>query len=101
MDDQHSSAFFELFLHHLVLARGCKVLAIEPKLDHTDESPDFLLETPKQERFYLEAAMATGRSNQETSAQVRLNTALSAIDEMPSPNHFLALTVDGTPSAPF
>jgi hypothetical protein len=100
IDDQHKSAFFELFLHRLVLSRGCKVLAIEPRLDQTDKSPDFLVETAKQERFYLEAAMATGRSNKETAAQARLNSALSAIDSMPSPAHFLDLTVHGVPSAP-
>jgi hypothetical protein len=100
IDDAHRSAFFELFLHHLALARGCKVLAIEPKLEHTDKTPDFLLENANQERFYLEAALATGRSNQETAAHARLNTALAAIDSAPSPAHFLDLTVQGMPSAP-
>src|ERR1700688_4183307 len=41
IDDQHRSASFELFLYHLLQARGCKVLAIEPKLSHTNKSPDF------------------------------------------------------------
>jgi hypothetical protein len=100
IDDHHKSSFFELFLHHLVLFRGYKVLAVEPKLAHTGKSPDFLVETPKQERFYLEAAMSTGRSNKETAAHARLNTALSAIDSLPSPAHFLDLTVHGTPSSP-
>jgi hypothetical protein len=100
IDDAHRSAFFELFLHHLAVARGCKVLAIEPKLEHTDKTPDFLLENANQERFYLEAALATGRSNQETAAHARLNSALAAIDSTPSPAHFLDLTVQGMPSAP-
>jgi hypothetical protein len=100
IDDEHRSAFFELFLHHLALARGCKVLAIEPKLEHTDKSPDFLLESASGERFYLEAVMATGRSTQETAAHARLNTALAAIDATPSPHHFLDLTVRGMPTAP-
>ena len=80
IDDAHRSAFFELFLHHLAVARGCNVLAIEPQLEDTDKTPDFLLENANQERFYLEAALATGRSNQETAAHARLNTALAAID---------------------
>src|SRR5580704_6976925 len=45
IDDDHRSAFFELFLHHFALARGCNVLAIEPKLEHTDKSPDFFLQS--------------------------------------------------------
>lgn len=100
IDDEYRSAFFELFLHHLVLARGGRVLAIEPKLDHTDKSPDFLVESAAGEQYYLEGVMATGRSTRETAAHARLNTALAAIDATPSPDHFLDLTVQGRPSAP-
>ncbi|WP_038384411.1 hypothetical protein [Bradyrhizobium elkanii] len=100
IDDQHRSAFFELFLYHLLLARGCKIIAIEPKLEHTDKSPDFLVENSKGERFYLEAVQASGLSNQEVAAQARLNTALSAIDSTPSPLHFLDLKVTGSPTHP-
>jgi hypothetical protein len=32
IDDQHQSAFFELFLHHFLRAR--KIIEIEPKLQH-------------------------------------------------------------------
>jgi hypothetical protein len=99
-DDQHRSAFFELFIFCLLHARGHKIIDIEPKLDHTDKSPDFLAETPNQERFYVEAAMATGLSNQEVAAHARLSTALAAIDATPSPAHFLDLKVTGTPSKP-
>jgi hypothetical protein len=100
IDDQHQSAFFELFLFHLLQARGCKVMAIEPKLDHTDKSPDFLVENAKQERFYVEAVQASGLSNQDVAARARLNTALSAIDSTPSPTHFLDLRVTGSPTKP-
>jgi hypothetical protein len=100
IDDQHQSAFFELFLHHFLCTRGCKIIEIEPKLEHTDKSPDFLVETSTGERFYLEAVLASGRSNQETAAYARLNTALAAIDNVPSPDNFLSLTTEGLPSAP-
>ncbi|WP_426418981.1 hypothetical protein [Bradyrhizobium genosp. A] len=92
--DQHRSAFFELFLYHLLLARGLKVLEIEPKLEHTDKSPDFLVEN-------VEAVQASGLSAQQVAAQARLNTALSAIDSTPSPLHFLDLLVTGSPTAPY
>src|SRR5262249_12538465 len=98
IDDQHRSAFFELFLYHLLLARGCKVLTIEPKLGHTDKSPDFLVENPKQERFYVEAVQASGISTEDVAVQARLNTALSAIDETSSPLHFLDVLVTGAPT---
>jgi hypothetical protein len=42
IDDQHLSAFFELFLHELALTRGYKVISIEPKLEHTPKSRTFL-----------------------------------------------------------
>jgi hypothetical protein len=99
-DDQHRSAFFELFLYRLLETRGHKIIAIEPKLGHTDKSPDFLAETPKQERFCVEAALVTGFSNQEVAARARLNTALAAIDNTASPAHFLDLKVTGTPAKP-
>lgn len=90
IDDLHRSAFFELFLYHFLLARGYKVLAIEPKLEHTDKSPDFLVENSKGERLYVEAVQASGLSNREVAAQARLNTALEAIDSSPPP--FTSLT---------
>jgi hypothetical protein len=100
IDDQHQSAFFELFLHRFLLARDCKIIEIEPRLEHTSKSPDFLVETSTGERFYLEAVLASGRSNQEASAYARLNTALAAIDNVPSSDNFLSLTTDGLPTAP-
>lgn len=55
-DDQHRSAFFELFLHETLLCRGHRVTAIEPKLPHTWKSPDFLVDG----QFYLEGVQAVG-----------------------------------------
>ena len=49
-DDAHHSAFFELFIHELVIAHGHKVVAVEPKLSHTAKSPDFLIEPPRSIR---------------------------------------------------
>src|SRR5262249_52736978 len=100
IDHQHYSAFFELLLHELVVSRGLKVVAIEPKLVHTTRSPDFLIEHADGKRFYLEAALATGQSQEEIAAQARLNQALAAIEKTPSPAHFLDLYVDGVPTAP-
>jgi hypothetical protein len=100
IDDQHHSAFFELFLYHLLLARDYTVLEIEPKLENSTKSPDFLVENAKKERFYMEAVQASGLSNQDVAARARLNTALSAIDSTPSPLHFLDQMVTGSPTKP-
>ncbi|WP_035644867.1 hypothetical protein [Bradyrhizobium sp. ORS 285] len=52
INDQHHSAFFELFLYHFLLARGCKVLEIEPALPHTTKSPDLLAENAAHQKLY-------------------------------------------------
>src|SRR5579862_740559 len=57
IDNQHYSAFFELFLHELVVSQGHVVVDIEPKLAHSSKSPDFLVETDQGDRFYLEAIL--------------------------------------------
>jgi hypothetical protein len=100
IDDQHRGAFFELFVHELLLARAHRILEIEPKLPHTPKSPDFLVQAKEGHRLYLECVLATGRSQQEVATQARLNQALSALDRTPSPRHFLDLTVHGAPTAP-
>jgi hypothetical protein len=98
IDDQHRSAFFELFVHELLLVRGHQILAIEPKLSHTDKSPDFLVKTKEGHRLYLECVLATGRSQSEVAAQKRLNQVRAAIDKVNSPRHFLELRVFGLPT---
>ncbi|MGD0108769.1 MAG: hypothetical protein ABSC06_32740 [Rhodopila sp.] len=100
IDDQHRSAFFELFIHELVITRGHKVIAIEPKLVDKTKSPDFLVAAKEGHQLYLECVLATGRSQQEVAAQARLNQALTVIDRTPSPVHFLDLSVHGVPTAP-
>jgi hypothetical protein len=91
--DQHRGAFFELFVYELLLARGHRILEIEPKLPHTSKSPDFLVQAKEGHRLYLECVLATGRSQPEVAAQAKLNQALTALDRTPSPRHFLDLTV--------
>jgi hypothetical protein len=100
IDDDHRSAFFELFLHELIIAQGHRIEAIEPSLPHTLRRPDFLVENANGHRFYLEAVIATGHSQAEAAALNRLNQALRAVDTASSPGHFLDLAVRGTPDAP-
>ncbi len=96
----HLSAFFELFLHDLLLRCGCTVLAIEPNLETSERSPDFLAETEDGCLFYLEATLATGRSQTDEGADRRLREALQAIDDVPSPDYFFDLHIRGKPDKP-
>jgi hypothetical protein len=94
----HSSAFFELVLHELLLRSGCEILAVEPDLPGSPKKPDFIVNAPSGEQFYLEATLATGRSTADESAQTRLNQALQIIDSMGSPTYFLDLSIAGMPT---
>ena len=97
-DDAHHSAFFELFIHELVIARGHNVVAVEPTLSHTDKRPDFLIETVEGHRLYLECALESGRSAAEVALQARLNRALKAIERAQSPAHYLSVSPSGDPT---
>ena len=97
-DHLHLSAFFELFVHQLMLTRGQHLIEVEPRLGHTGKSPDFLFGGTNGERFYVECILATGRSDQEVAEDNRLNAALKVIDETEAPGHFLNVTVEGKPA---
>lgn len=96
----HLGAFFELALHELMIRTNCRIIAIEPELEETRRSPDFLVECPTGERFYLEATLATGRSQSDAGADRRLREALQVIDSLHSPDFFFHLHVSGVPAAP-
>ena len=99
-DRDHHAAFFELFVHELLLTGGHTILAIEPTLPHTPYSPDFLIKTRHGRRVYMECTIATGTANEQLGAEARLNAALSAIEDVNSPTWFLSLNTDGLPTAP-
>jgi hypothetical protein len=100
IDDEHRSAFFELFVHELLMMNGHKILEIEPTLPHTTKKPDFLVEAAGGFQFCLECVMATGKSKEEVGATNRLNQALKVIDTFPCETHFLDITPRGLPTTP-
>jgi hypothetical protein len=87
-------------LHELLLRGGCTIVAVEPAIAGTDRSPDFLVEAADGSRFYLEATLATGRSEADAAAQGRLDDVLGAIDEVNASNVLLCVWHDGTPNRP-
>lgn len=100
INEHHLGAFFELFLHELILRCGHRVVAIESRVSHTRTSPDFLIENKNGSRFFLDGVLATAHSQPESAAHARLNRALAAIDAIRSPAHFLAVEVTGAATAP-
>lgn len=99
-DNQHRSAFFELFLYELLLSLGCRV-EIHPEPSKAKKTrPDFRVHSPTNNHFYLEAVLATDESDEEAAARARLNTFYDAIDRMDSPNFFIGVDVEGEPKTP-
>lgn len=98
-DWQHRAAFFELFLHELLLRLGCRV-EIHPTVEGVSTRPDFLAECLDGNRFFLEAVLATDESRDETAARARMNAVYDALNRMESPNFFLGIQVRGAPETP-
>ena len=99
IDSQHQAASFELFLHELLLRLGYHI-TLHPKVPgKTTKSPDFLAEASSNDRFYIEATLATGDSFKETAAQARMNIVYDTLNRaVDSPNFFLWLSIEGEPT---
>jgi len=88
---QFDTAFFELFIHELLLRLDCEV-TVHPTLDGTASKPDFLARFPSGEEVIIEAAIATDLSDEERACNARLNTLYETINRnVNSPNFFLCL----------
>lgn len=96
-DFQHRSAFFELLIHGLLLRLGCFPY-IHPCLGHiTSRHPDFLVESPHADRFYIEAVLATDVSIDDYAARARMNVVYDALNRLVSPNFFIGMDITGAP----
>ncbi len=99
-DVAHYSAVFELMLHEALLCVGATIEAIEPKLAHTDRSPDFLVRSANGARFYLEATLATGMSDADRRSKRLFDEAVQAVNEVASTHFLLSARFSGMPSGP-
>lgn len=98
-DTQHKGAFFELYLHNLLLHFGLHV-TIHPKLEGKSTHPDFLASSKKNiPLFILEATIAT-KPHDEFAAEKRINIVYDSIDRLDSPNFFLGVRIQGKPDTP-
>lgn len=89
-ESNHQSAFFELFLHELFYRGECKV-EVHPCVAETARRPDFLVELPCGNRFYLEARVATGLSHKAKGTEAILNRFYDSINDIESPDFFLLI----------
>jgi hypothetical protein len=100
IDPHHQAAFFELFLHELLLKLGCSV-SLHPPVPDADNTPDFLVESPNGEPFYMEATLATNESTEQAASRARMNIAYDVLNRrIDSPNFFIHLREQGAPTTP-
>jgi len=99
-DLQHHSAFFELFVHELLLKFGLHP-QIHPALPQiTTRHPDFIVESPSDKSFYMEAVVAANMSEDEYAARARMNVVYDSINRLDSPNFFIGMDIQGAPQTP-
>lgn len=98
-DLQHYSAFFELFLHELLLKLGLHP-QIHPTLPFIARHPDFLIESSNKKSFYMEVVVASNMSEDEYAARARMDVVYDSINRLDSPNFFIGMDIQGVPQTP-
>lgn len=99
IDSQHYSAFFELFIHELLLQLGYSII-VHPDISGTERKPDFLATALGSTPFYIEATLATDKSADEIAKNARMNEVYDALNRMDSPNFFIEMEIIGAPKSP-
>jgi len=88
---QFDSAFFELFLHELLLRHGCEVV-VEPALANTKSVPDFSARFQNGNEVIVEATVATDSTNEERARDARMEGLHREIDcKLPSSDFWICL----------
>ena len=95
------SAFFELFLHEMLLRLGCEAEIHPSPPSGTARCPDFLVRTPNAGEIYLEATTVTEVSDRGAVEEARKNVVYDIInDKLQSPDFWLLMTMRGAPHTP-
>jgi hypothetical protein len=98
-DLNHRSAFFELFIHELILKLGFAP-QIHPELpSKKSKHPDFLIESPK-ETFYIEAVTTSNESANERAKRAIMDAIYDSINRLDSPNFFIGMEIKRSPKKP-
>jgi hypothetical protein len=91
-DTNHRAAFFELFLHELLLRLGHRI-EIHPRVHGTAKQPDFLVTAGNGDSFYLEAAVASGESREQAASSALRSVIHDALNRLDSANFFVEWNV--------
>lgn len=96
---EHRSAYFELFLHELLLRLGCAV-EIHPEIPGIDRHPDFLVTSKDGSSYFLEAILATDQTKEEMAAEARKNQVYDVLNKLESTDFFIGMDLHGAPATP-
>ena len=98
-DRNFTSAFFELYLHELLLSIGCRLTVHPETTSDRATRPDFLVVTPGGVEFYLEATEASEKSREEAAAEARTNQVYDVINRLDCPGYSLGVEHHGSPDS--
>jgi hypothetical protein len=96
---QHRSAFFELFLHELLLRLGCNV-EVHPQIVGIARRPDFRVRSQNGQTCYLEAVLSSDETREESAANARMNQVYDALNRLDSPDFYIGMNLRGAPATP-
>src|ERR1051326_2171910 len=98
-DRQFEAAFFELYMHTLLMRLGCAV-KIHPRAGGKGGRPDFLATTPAGEKVLVEATHVEEVSDSERAGGARLTAAYDLLNGMSVPDYFFRVQHYGLPESP-
>ncbi|MFP4498249.1 MAG: hypothetical protein ACLFQV_08555 [Vulcanimicrobiota bacterium] len=89
----HKRAFFKLFVHELFLRLNCKIQA-NPIIQGCCSSPDFLMETLKGEKFYLDTILASNETDEEARLWMKTDKIYELIEDIKSKRFYVVVHVN-------
>ena len=92
------SAFFELYLHELLIRLE---YSVTPYPGVSEGHPDFLVQSEAGNEFYVEAIDPICEPRNKRQAEYRRNVVLDEIDKLESPDFFLDIHSQGRISSPY
>jgi hypothetical protein len=100
IDRHFLSAFFELYLHEMLVRLGYSV-EIHPNIPiESEKKPDFLVTNSKGEGYYLESIVSIDMSVAEVGARKRMDEVYDALNDIESPDFFIGINIRNMPSTP-
>lgn len=98
-DTAFRSSVFELVLHETLHRRGFR-LTVHPELPNGRQTrPDFLVEAPNGESFYLEATLASEAGYVDRPSRARIEQFLDVLNKQPHKNFMLDVQNEGYPTS--